>query len=214
MILEKKIWPLALVMLLFFNAGLLGDFLYTIDGQMYEGQMVAFKYNVIFFNVYKFGKFHRLMRFPLSQVWKIEFNQRKEEGLLSPFDIESSYDKFRKGKRKIVIDLPGDQEWIDTGINVTIGQEILFSVNGFVYIDENTRVYQNGELKLNINRNKPLSNHPTGAVISKVGVRGSPFYVGDDKAPFHMTKNNRLYVGINDFNFEDNSGSFKVTIYY
>jgi hypothetical protein len=214
MISEKKIWPWALALLLLVNGAVLGDYLYTVDGQMYEGQMVAFKYNVIFFNVYKFGKFHRLIRFPLSQVWKIEFNQRQKEGLLSPFDIESSYDKFRQGKRKIVINLPGDQEWVDTGINVTIGQEILFSVSGFINIDEDTRVFQNGELKLNINRGKPLPNHPTGAVISKVGERGVPFYVGNDKAPFHMTKKNRLYVGINDFNFKDNSGSFKVTIYY
>lgn len=214
MMLKKKVWPFILVVLLFWQVGLQGDYLYTVDGKMYEGQMVAFKYNVIFFNVYKFGKFHRLMRFPLLQVWKIEFNQRQKEGLLSPFDIESSYNKFRKGKRKTVINLPGDQQWVDTGINVTIGQEILFSVSGFIYIDEDTKVYQNGELKLNINRGKPLPNHPTGAVISRVGQRGTPFYVGDDKAPFHMTKKNRLYVGINDFNFKDNSGSFKVTIYY
>ncbi|MCK4835246.1 MAG: hypothetical protein KAT17_01345, partial [Candidatus Aminicenantes bacterium] len=171
-------------------------------------------YNVIFFNVYKFGKFYQLMRFPLAQVWKIEFNQRKKEGLLSPFDIESSYKKFRKGKRKKVIEIKADQNWINTGIDVTMGQEILFSDTGFIYIDEDTRVFQNGELKLTLNKHKPLPSHPTGAVISKVGNRGYPFYVGDDKAPFHMTKKNRLYVGINDFNFEDNSGSFKVTIYY
>jgi hypothetical protein len=214
MMFEKKIWSLALVAVLFSSSGLLGDYLYTVDGQMYEGQMVAFKYNVIFFNVYKFGKFFRLMRFPLLQVWKIEFNQRQKEGLLSPFDIESSYNKFRQGKRKVVIDLPADREWVDTGIDVSIGQEILFSVTGYIYVNENTRVYQNGEMKLNLNQNKPIPNHPTGAVISKVGSKGVPFYVGDDKAPFHMSKKNRLFVGINDFDFKDNSGSFKVTIYY
>jgi hypothetical protein len=211
---KNKYLMVVLCFLILLQVNLSGDFLYTVNGKVFEGQMVAFKYNVIFFNVYKFGKFHRLMRFPLLQVWKIEFNQREKEGLLSSFDIESSYEKFRQNKRRKTIVIKGNQNWLDTGINVNIGQEVLFSVTGFVNIDENTRVFQNGELKLTLNKNKPLPNHPTGAVISKIGERGKPFYVGDDKAPFQMSRKNRLYIGINDFNFEDNSGSFKIIIYY
>jgi len=211
---NKKNLMALLCLLILLQVDLSGDFLYSVDGKVFEGQMVAFKYNVIFFNVYRFGKFHRLLRFPLSQVWKIEFNKREEEGLLSSFDIESSYQKFRQNKRKRTIVIKGKQNWLDTGINVNIGQEVLFSVTGFINIDENTRVFQNGELKLTLNKNKPLPNHPTGAVISKIGERGKPFYVGNDKAPFKKKKKNRLYIGINDFNFEDNSGSFKITIYY
>ena len=210
----KKIVLLMLSICFLVQIHLTGDFLYTVDGKVYEGKLVAFKYNVIFFNVYKFEKFHRLIRFPLSQVWKMEFNQREKEGLLSSFDIESSYQKFRQGKRQRTINISGDQNWLDTGINVTIGQEILFSVSGFIYINEQTRVFQNGELKLTLNKNKPIPNHPTGAVISRVGERGKSFYVGDDKTPFHIDRKGRLYIGINDFNFKDNSGSFKVTIYY
>lgn len=211
---NNKNLMIVLCFLILLQVDLSGDFLYTVDGKVFEGQMVAFKYNVIFLNVYRFGKFHRLMRFPLSQVWKIEFNKREKEGLLSSFDIESSYEKFRQNKRKKTIVIKGKQNWLDTGINVNIGQEVLFSVTGFINIDENTRVFQNGELKLTLNKTKPLPHHPTGAVISKIGERGKPFYVGNDKAPFHMTRKNRLYIGINDFNFEDNSGSFKITIYY
>jgi hypothetical protein len=210
----KKILLFVLSVLFLMQVHMTGDFLYTVEGKVYEGKMVAFKYNVIFFNVYKFEKFLRLMRFPLSQVWKMEFNQREKEGLLSSFDIESSYEKFRQGKRQRTISINGDQNWLDTGINITIGQEILFSVSGFIHINEKIRVFQNGELKLTLNKNKPIPNHPTGAVISKVGERGKPFYVGNDKAPFHMGQKGRLFIGINDFNFKDNSGSFKVTIYY
>jgi hypothetical protein len=211
---NKKYWFFLALFLFFLKTCLMGDFLYTVDGKVYEGKMVAFKYNVIFFNVYKFGKFFRLMRFPLSEVWKMEFNKRENEGLLSPFEIESSYTKFRKGKRTRTVEIKGNQDWIDTGINVKIGQEILFSVSGSININENTKVFQNGELNLTLNNNKPLPSHPTGAFISKVGEKGEPFYVGDDKAPFHMTRNDRLYIGINDSKFDDNSGSFKVIIYY
>lgn len=211
---KNKFWFVLVALLFLLKICLFGDFLYTVDGKVYEGKMVAFKYNVIFFNVYKFGKFFRLMRFPLSEVWKMEFNQRENEGLISPFEIESSYTKFRQGKNSKTFEIMGSQAWLDTGINVRIGQEVLFSVTGSINIDQETKVFQNGELNLTLNRNKPLPNHPTGALISKVGEKGEPFYVGDDKAPFHMIQNDRLYIGINDFDFEDNSGSFKVIVYY
>jgi hypothetical protein len=191
-----------------------GDFLYTVDGKVYEGKMVAFKYNVVFFNVYKFGRLHKMMRFPLPQVWKMEFNTPQKDGLPTPFDIDSSYDKFRKGKRVKTIELKGTENWVDTGIDVRVGQDILFSITGSINIDAESQVYQNGELNLTINRRKPLANQPTGSVISRVGKRGEAFYVGDDKAPFYMSNGGRLFIGINDFDFTDNSGSFSVKIYY
>ena len=190
------------------------DTLYTIDGRVYQGKMVAFKYNVIFFNVYKFEKFYRLMRFPLSQIWKMEFNKPKKEGLLTPFELEATYKKLRKGKRARSVELKADQDWIDTGIDVRIGQDILFYVTGSINIDEKKRVFPDGEITLRFNRGKPIPNQPTGAVIVRVGMKGTPFYVGNDQAPFHISKKGRLFVGINDFNFKDNTGSFKVTIYY
>jgi len=205
---------MSLSLLLLTGTPLLPDYLYTVDGQVYEGKMVAFKYNVIFFNVYKFEKFYRLMRFPLFQVWKMEFNTPQAGGLPAPFDIESSYDKFRQGKRKKTVVLEGNAKWLDTGIDVRTGQEVLFSVSGSIHIDENTQVFQNGELNLNIDNRKPMPNHPTGAVIATLKGKSETFYVGDDKAPFYMSANGRLLVGINDFSLEDNTGKFQVTIYY
>lgn len=191
-----------------------GDFLHTVDREVYEGKMVAFKFNTIYFNVYKFGKIQRTKRFPLYKVWKIEFNEPQKEGLDSPFEIEQNYDRFRKGKRSKKILLPGNQKWLDTGIDVSIGQEILFAASGSIRIDEKTSVFQSGEEFVNWNGNKPLPNQPTGAVIGRVGKKGEMFYIGDDKAPFQMVEKGRLFIGINDFDFNNNAGQFTVTIYY
>jgi hypothetical protein len=191
-----------------------GDWLHTIDGKVYEGKMVAFKYGTIFFNVYKFGKFHSSKRFPLFTVWKIEFNEPKKDNLETSFEIESKYAELRRGKRVRKIILNGDQAWINTGISLTIGKEILFSVSGSIYIDEKTKVFHVGELNVNWSQNKPMPNQPTGAVIAKIGEKGNPFYVGDDKAPFPITRKGTLYIGINDYKLDDNSGQFTVTIYY
>lgn len=204
---------LFLFSLVIFLSPLGADKLTTVDRKEYEGKMVAFKFDTIYFNVYKFGKVYRTMRFPMYNVWKVEFNSPKE-GLESSFELESNYRKLRRGKRSKKIMLNADQKWLDTGINLRIGQEVLFSAAGSIFIDKENQVYQNGEQSLNWNNKKTLPNQPTGAIIARVGKRGDPFYVGDDKAPFHISQKGNLYIGVNDFDFSDNSGQFSVTIYY
>ena len=209
---KKKI--IFLVTLFIFIAPLSADTLTTIDRKEYEGKLVAFKFNTVYFNVYKFGKIVRTNRFPLYTVWKIEFNDPRKEGLESSFEMESKYKKMRRGKRVKKITLNADQKWVDTGIKLKFGREILFSATGCIYIDKDTQVYQNGELTLNRNNKKSIPNQPTGAIIAKVGDKGNPFYVGNDKAPFQITREGNLFIGINDFDFSDNSGKFIVKIYY
>jgi len=197
-----------------FQSPLIADTLTTVDRKVYEGKMVAFKYGVIVFNAYKFGKYHSKKRFPLSQVWKIEFNAPKEVGLDSSFEIEEKYKKMRQGKRVKKVILDANSKWQDTGINLKIGQEVLFSVSGCIYINKDNMVYQNGETEVQWNKRKALPNQPTGALIAKVGEAGPPFYVGNDKAPFQVVQEGNLLLGINDFNFEDNTGKFIISIYY
>ncbi len=203
-----------LTVLTVFTGDLRGDFLYTVDRKVYEGKMVDFKYSTIYFNVYKFGKVHRTERFPLSMVWKIEFTEPQKEGMESRVDIEQNYNHLRKGKRIMKVLLPGNRKWVDTGLDVRIGQEILFSASGSIKINKNTLVYQSGEEYVNWNQNKPLPNQPTGAVIARVGKNADLFYIGDDKAPFQMGGAGRLFLGINDDNAADNTGQFTITIYY
>ncbi len=201
-----------LIVLVVFSFQLRADKLTTVDRKEYEGKMVAFKYSTIYFNVYKFGKIYKTRRFPMYEVWKIEFNSPRE-GLESSYEMESPYKKLRRGKRSKKVTLNANEKWMDTGIKLKMGQEILFSASGSIFINKDTQVYQNGESTLNWNNKKPLPNQPTGAIIARVGKRGELFYVGDDKAPFQITQKGNLYIGINDFDLTDNSGQFTVTIY-
>jgi hypothetical protein len=205
---------LILLIVIGFTSTISGDYLHTVDRKVYEGKMVAFKYDTIYFNVYKFDKIYKTIRFPLHKVWKIEFNEPKKDGLQSSFEVEQNYNKLRKGKRSKRLTLEANKNWVDTGINVKIGQEILFQATGSINIDPETVVYQTGELYLNWNKKKPLPNQPTGAIIGKIGNKGTNFYIGDDKAPSQIGTEGRLFIGINDYNFNDNSGKFTVTVYY
>lgn len=202
------------VLIFMFSFSSKGDTLTTVDRKVYEGKMVAFKYGTIIFNAYKFGKYHSKKRFPLSQVWKIEFNPPKQVGLESSFEIEQKYAKLRRGKRARKVVVMGNQKWLDTGIQLKIGQEILFTVSGCIYIEDEKMVYQNGEPEIRWDKRKSLPNQPTGALIARVGEKDDPFYVGDDKAPFRIAAKGSLYLGINDYHFDDNSGKFVVTVYY
>ena len=203
-----------IVLLLALGFQLNGEVLYTVDGQAYEGKLVGFKYGNIIFNIYKFGKFHSSKRFPLYTIWKIIISEPKKDNLQSSFEMEDKYKELRRGKRSKRINLPGNQNWVDTGVTVKIGQDILFSVSGSIFIDKDTKVFQVGEMDMKWDKRKPMPNQPLGALIAKVGRRGAPFYVGDDKAPFHMSKSGNLFIGVNDYSLNDNDGQFTINVYY
>ncbi len=214
MIMKKTLTIFLVTLLMTLAFQLKSEVLYTVDGEAYEGKLVGFKYGNIIFNIYKFGKFHASKRFPMNTVWKIIINEPRKDNLQSSFEMEDKYKELRKGKRSKRVKLSGNQKWIDTGVVVKIGQDILFSVSGAIFINKDTKVFQVGEMELNWDKRKPMPNQPLGALIAKVGNRGIPFYVGDDKAPFHMSNEGTLFIGINDFNLEDNDGEFIISVYF
>lgn len=189
--------------------------LYTTDGTQYLGKLVDLRYETIFFNVYKLGQAEsQTLRIPISRVWKIEFTSQAPQRIQSAFEIEQKYQKLRRNKKARTVDLDAKERWLDTGLTIKSGQEIMFSSSGSIGIDAKTMVFQDGELNLNWHKMKTMPTQPTGALIARVGEDGPPFYVGNNRAPMKITRSGNLYIGINDFDFDDNTGSFKVVIYY
>ena len=209
---KLKMIAIVLLSLLLINT-ISGDILYTVDNQVYEGKFVAYRYETLYFNVYKFGKVTATKRFPLFKVHKIIFNP-KQEGVETSYELEQKYRKLRRGKRALKITLPAEDQWKDTGINLKVDQNILFSIKGSITIEKDHKVFDYGELNVKWNKNKQLPTQPTGAVIARIGEEGVPFYIGNNKAPFKSRIKGRLFIGINDFNYKDNEGKFSITIYY
>ena len=52
-----------------------------------------------------------------------------------------------------------------------------------------------------------------GELIGRVGFTGKPFAIGSIRTPVTMPQSGKLFLGINDFIFKDNSGSFIVMIF-
>jgi hypothetical protein len=61
---------------------------------------------------------------------------------------------------------------------------------------------------------RPIPNRPAAALIGRVGETNEYFFIGDDSGPVRVRGCGRLFLGINDDFLGDNSGSFRVTVYY
>ena len=109
----------------------------------------------------------------------------------------------------------GDVAWNDSGIDVRAGQTIYFESQGQVRWGKDRRDGPAGERNSPSNPNRPMGNRNAAALIGKVG-NGSTdyFFIGDETGPVRMRSAGRLYLGINDDVLTDNSGNFRVVVYY
>jgi hypothetical protein len=57
-----------------------------------------------------------------------------------------------------------------------------------------------------------MPNRPGAALIGRIG--GDVFFIGDERGPIRVRNSGRLELGINDDFLDDNSGSFRVTVFY
>ena len=59
-----------------------------------------------------------------------------------------------------------------------------------------------------------IPDRPAASLIGRTGNRNDVFYIGGESGPIQVRDGGRLYLGINDDFLNDNSGSFRVTVYY
>jgi hypothetical protein len=108
------------------------------------------------------------------------------------------------------IDVTGQTPWTDSGIDVTRGDSLRFDAQGQVTFGGDALAGPaGGPLK---GQHYPVQSAGVAALIGKVGSNGSPFLIGDNRNAISMPATGRLFLGINDDVFNDNSGSYKVTV--
>jgi hypothetical protein len=114
------------------------------------------------------------------------------------------------------ITVNGNQPWTDTGIDVKVGDQIRFVSSGEIRVaggnGPETVANPNGSGSFNAPRNNyPVPAMAVGGLIAKVG-NSAPFPIGASNNPIRMPATGRLYLGVNDDGFGDNSGAFNVSI--
>jgi hypothetical protein len=111
------------------------------------------------------------------------------------------------------VQVPANQAWIDTGIDVNVGDKVAFQASGEVTFGRSAGMTAgpdgNGSVH---NARYPDPSAPVGALIGRVGQKGKPFGIGSQTQPLPMPASGRLYLGVNDNELGDNSGAFTVVV--
>jgi hypothetical protein len=109
------------------------------------------------------------------------------------------------------ISVQANQPWTDTGMRVKKGERVYFTTNGQITVGPGFVATADGSGPAGPRAGLPVPAVPAGGLIARVD-NGAPFPIGSNTQAILMPANGRLYVGINDDNFSDNSGFFAVTV--
>ena len=106
----------------------------------------------------------------------------------------------------------GKQPWTSTGIMVRRGDVLTLNTTGEVRVGTGNDDAANpaGVMGGRTAAGTPIPSSIVGALIGRIG-NGAPFGIGN-QTTVPMPANGMLFLGINDNNFDDNSGEFRVEI--
>ena len=179
----------------------LADTLVLRSGRRIEGDLVSVRGSTV-----EFAESNgSTRRYDRSDVARIE--------LQSTSDDDERPGGRPSGLREKYTSVAGATQWNDTGVDVRSGMDVYFEASGRVQWGPDRRHGPGGEGANRYNANRPIPGRPGGSLIGRVG-NSDPFYIGDERGPIRMRESGRLSLGVNDDYLQDNSGSWRVTIYY
>jgi len=216
----SSIW-LTLAFVVAAGLGLAADTLVMRNGDQLRGQLVAIRNGEVEFREER-GYNSRTIRVNLREVRRIDFDDeygnrgygsgdaRGPQG--APHDPNQGP---RPGMRERQVVVSANVPWVDGGIEVRDGQQIYFTTVGQVTWGKGRKDGPEGEKNSPFNPGRPIPSRPGASLIGKVGERSSDlFFIGGQQGPIRVRGNGRLFLGINDDDLRDNTGNWRVTIFY
>jgi hypothetical protein len=200
--------PLTLAIVALLPLSVVADTLVLRNGTRIEGELVSVRNGRIEFEERRGYGRGRLLELDRDEVVRIEFEDpreaRRDLGPTRPF-----------GMRERTAIVNANTPWSDTSVDVRAGQTIYFSAQGEVRWGPDRRDGPEGERNSPSNPNRPMPNRPAAALIGKVGANSSDiFFIGAEEGPIRVRASGRLFLGVNDDFYNDNSGNFRVVVYY
>lgn len=204
-------WIARSAMLLVLSASLQADTLILRDGSRVQGELLSFRNGTIEFEERRGFGGTRTLRLDRDEVRSIELDDnRRYSGGGNEFSGGRP-----SGMRERQTIVSADVAWNDTGIDVRSGQTIYIEAQGQVRWGRDRRDGPAGERNSPSNPNRPMPNRNAAALIGKIGNASNDlFFIGDETGPIRVRGSGRLYLGINDDVLTDNSGNFRVVVYY
>ena len=202
------------------SVALSADTLVLRDGRRVQGELVAVRDGIVEFEG-QVGFRRERMRVERVEVLRIEFDaieRERDRGGDFGRDRDRPEEATRGGRpsglRERAVSVDSWIAWKDTGIEVRAGQVVYFSATGRVRWGPNRQDGPEGERNSPRNDNRPIPSRPAAALIGRVGEGSEIIFIGDDSGAIRMRSSGRLYLGVNDDFLKDNTGSFRVTVYY
>ncbi len=145
----------------------------------------------------------------------------RSAGIRSRNRNNDRYNDRNRGQRDFTIDVPGTSRGTDSGIDVRAGDQITFTATGTIVAGQRAgSVGPEGGRTSGFGQiigTRPVPTAGVGALIGYIrtpdGQTSQPFFVGS-QLTFTVPADGRLYLAVNDDNYNDNSGSFSVRIRY
>lgn len=195
---------------------LLADTLYLRNGQRIQGELIEIRGSLVEFQERRGFGSPRVLRLDRAEVDRIDFDR-----FGNSFDGGSGFGgsggsgsggRRPAGMRERAMVVESTVDWTDTGIDVRAGQTIFVEASGQVRWGRDRRDGPGGERNSPFNAGRPMPNRPAAALIGRIG--RDVFFIGDDRGPIQIRGGGRLELGVNDDYLPDNSGSFRVTVFY
>jgi hypothetical protein len=111
------------------------------------------------------------------------------------------------GAPRVTVVVEARHPWVDSGLIVRKGDRLSFEADGTIRWGAKPAQVAGPE-----GHGAKTEKLGVGGLIGRVGYNGKPFPIGNTRTPIVMPKSGKLFLGINDFIFGDNAGSFVVTI--
>ncbi|MBY0494449.1 MAG: LecA/PA-IL family lectin [Cyanobacteria bacterium] len=207
-------WIALMAIVLALPVSLAADTLYLRNGQRVEGELIGMRNGQIEFEERRGFGGTRTLRFDRDEVDRIDFDNRRFGNTNNNNNTNSnSFGGGRpNGMRERQVIVSADVAWNDAGIDVRAGQTVYFEAQGRVRWGRDRQDGPAGERNSPSNPNRPMGNRNAAALIGKIG--NDMFYIGDETGPVRIRTAGRLYLGVNDDVLTDNSGNFRVVVYY
>jgi hypothetical protein len=190
------------------------DVLVLRNGSRVQGELIAVRGGVIEFEEQRGSGGRRTIRVDREEVARIELDRGFGGGGDSGYPGGGSGGGRPPGLRERSVSVGSTLPWNDTGIDIRSGQTIYFEASGNVRWGRDRRDGPEGENDSPNNPNRPIPNRPAAGLIGRVGNGSDFFFIGGERGPIRVRSSGRLYLGINDDFLQDNSGSFRVIVYY
>ncbi len=196
--------------LAFGSLGALADTLILRSGRSFTGDLVSVRDGRMDFRTSQ----GRLETFNLEEVDRVEFSGRTRDGSQSDRDIRPPGNERPSGLREREVDVSGSVAWTRTNVELKDGQELWFDSRGEVRWGPGRKDGPGGETGSPRNPARPIPSRPGASLIGRLGESGDPFFIGNERGPIRVRGRGTLFLGINDDYLQDNSGGFRVIVYY